>query len=84
MLDSGFSRAQMNRNGWAAVDALLKSMLERYTNFRVVFRGCFHPFQDSTRSFVAVYLPLVLSSRRVKFECVPRAENRYEKLGILY
>jgi len=90
ILDSGFSQAQMNRDGWAAVDALLKSMVERNPNFMVVFRGGFHSFRDNAlgdsdgaRSFVAIYFPLVLSSRRVKFECVPRVGNRFERLGIL-
>ena len=90
ILDSGSPWTQMDRDGWATVDALLKSIAERNPNFRVVFRGGFYSFQDSTlgepdgaRPFIASYLPLVSSGRRVKFEYVPRAENRYEKLGIL-
>lgn len=90
ILDSGSPWTQMDRDGWAAVDTLLKSIAERNPNFRVVFKGDFHSFRDSTlgdpdgaRSFIASYLPLVSSSRCMKFECAPRAENRYGKLGIL-
>jgi len=63
-------------DGWMAVDALLVALAKRNPDFRVAFR------RHGSCSFIASYLPLVWSKGLVQFRC-PRAENQFEKLGIV-
>jgi len=89
LLDVGNPWARMNRDGWAAVDALLNSTAEGNPDFRVVFKGNFSSFRDSTlsnpngiRSFITSFMPLVSSSRWVKFEYVSHAESNRGRFGV--
>ena len=89
VLTEGYLWGPVNGDGWKAVDALLNTLAERNPNFRVVIKGCFYSFLhgvrggfEGVRSLVEGSLPLALSNGLVKFECVPRAENRFRKLGV--
>ena len=90
MLDTGSPWTRMDRDGWAAVDALLESIAERNPNFRVVIKGGYYSFMDGVfsddgaRTFLSDYLPLASSSRWGRFEFVGRSQNRFGKLILDY
>ena len=69
-----------NTAHWGAIDVLFESLARRNSDFKVVFKREFPPFPYGTLptvpSFIANYLPLVLSKGLLKFENVPRVESR--------
>jgi len=89
LLDTEIPWTRMSRRGWADVDVWLNSIAQRNPDFRVVFKGNFSSFRDSTlgnpdrvRTFITSFMPLVSSNHWAKFEYVSRAENR-GRLGVL-
>ena len=86
MLDTGSPMSLLDRDGWAALDVLLKSIAERNPNFRVVFKGGYYSFMDGVlsddgaRTFLSRYFPFASSSRWGRFEFVGRSKNRFGKL----
>jgi len=76
LVGSGVPGSPMNGDGWKAVDALLIALGERNPGFRIVFSG------HGDESFIACYLPLVLSKGLVQFY-FSSAKNRFQKLGVV-
>lgn len=79
-----------NSAGWRAIDWLLESLAMRNPDFKVVFRRDLPPYPYGTQdtdgdspSFIANYLPRATSKDLVKFELVPRVENRSRKVDYL-
>ena len=90
LLDAKIPWTQMDHNDWRDMDAFLSySIAKRNPDFRVVFKGNFTSFRDSTwgnsdgvRSLITNLMPLVSSNRWAKFEYVSHVEIR-GRLGVL-
>jgi len=82
----------MSADGWKAVDASLNVLAGRNPTFGVVFKGNFNgafvgafggAFGAIRRHIEGDCLPIVSLKGLVKFELIPNAENRFQKLGVM-